>query len=888
MIRLTLRDAGHHHVVAESPVFPAMSLPDGDPTVVLTDPAFAHTAIAIEVEDPALRDEVFAQPWPAWLATLGSIAVRARGAAPDRPALALPIALASPRGTAFLRARLDDFADRVAGTGWAIATPAHVVHGHAHDAWDRLVARDTRLVVVEREAGDAFGPGRDTTYSLLQLAAPEDRRIAFFRRFYREVLHDHPLDEAALTALADAQLPTSALVFDLLDGDADCLRPRRALQETHAALDKLAPHLGLDLTLEAATPLAHAMDQLAMAHANLDFTHEEHGIHAASDTLSHAKPHFDEVLPVGEAVQTNRAAQLWLERAGEPASLDRPLAVAPHDLCFQIAAEHRAMALRVALEPAKVVALFGPAATVQVDVVLYADPARLAIASPRLGFALARTGPSPIVRTTIAPRAPGVHRVRACLYIRGQLVQTLVADLGFGAEPEAPPHVDFTGVASFDRLDALPAIPHAIFVNDGPDDRHWIGVYSADPQQALGALPSGTLALADAATFEQHAADLRAALADLEGATPPLATAQYRFAALPLGQAQQVRADAKLLALAQAGRRMYDDVFENPNVLDPGNGLSALQQNLADPDRIISITRLDDRGAMPWALTYDLPLNPALETTLCTRFRDVNPATNRPFAESPAACAGRPDCPQKVPATAETTACPFGFWGFRHQLELRLRRNDNAVTPLDRVRIAVDATPSACTAAYAFPETAAHLARIGELFAQTQVATNPDLLAALRAGAASLYYFFCHGELAPPHVATLRFGANQVFPSGAISVGPTAAKLDWQVAAWAARAPLVFLNACESIAVDAQAISPFLDRFVGLGASALVGTEVVVFTTLAAQVAADLLARMRAGATLGGALLAVRRAMLGAGNPMGLAYAAYGAAGLRFTQAGQP
>jgi hypothetical protein len=62
-----------------------------------------------------------------------------------------------------------------------------------------------------------------------------------------------------------------------------------------------------------------------------------------------------------------------------------------------------------------------------------------------------------------------------------------------------------------------------------------------------------------------------------------------------------------------------------------------------------------------------------------------------------------------------------------------------------------------------------------------------------------------------------------------------------------------------------------------------VGTEIRVFTELAAAVARDILGRMvTRGEALGTALLGVRRAMLGAGNPMGLAYSAYGSAALHF------
>jgi CHAT domain len=284
---------------------------------------------------------------------------------------------------------------------------------------------------------------------------------------------------------------------------------------------------------------------------------------------------------------------------------------------------------------------------------------------------------------------------------------------------------------------------------------------------------------------------------------------------------------------------------------------------------------------------YDFRIDPAEPNLeLCPRYLRTDPATKLPLAESPKSCREQGDCPLGKVETARTTVCPFGFWGFRHEIELRLRPTAGGVAPIDRTKIPATAKPAAAAAMYAFSESKAHLDALGQIVdAGTALSDRDAVLAALRAGDRSLYYFFCHAD--DDKDVRLTVATDQFLEPGSIAARYEAEDDGWALAAWDKARPLVFLNACQSIALEAQLISPFLDKFVALGASALVGTEVRVFTELAADFGAALLRRMIAEhETLGTALLRVRRRMLGQGNPMGLAYAAYGSAALHFHEVG--
>ncbi len=72
-----------------------------------------------------------------------------------------------------------------------------------------------------------------------------------------------------------------------------------------------------------------------------------------------------------------------------------------------------------------------------------------------------------------------------------------------------------------------------------------------------------------------------------------------------------------------------------------------------------------------------------------------------------------------------------------------------------------------------------------------------------------------------------------------------------------------------------------LSKLRTLNASAIVGTEVKVFTTLARQMGLGVLGQLRQGDSLGQAMLGQRLHLMRQLNPLGLAYTIYGSASKR-------
>ena len=861
-----------------------------------------HLRIVI-TGSPALRPPLFALPWSSIIP--GAIVTFSRGRPPQRPRLGLPIQLSTTRSRGFLEERLDDFVKVDAVRAFTIRPQGHVVHMVEGDRLDNQVAARTRLLIVETSRLDVPPNG---PFSVLQIAAPAGACIELARRFYRGIFHDAPLDACLHAAAHRAHVALDQLRLDLYEGDEHALRPRRALIEAAESIKSAKPHLpkkgapkaangGHDTNLESYTPppvhaeppsadvLEVVSNVLADKAKYLDFTYEKHGVNDAVDYLGTAGPAIDTAeasRAIANDIELDRSAQVWLESSGNVVPAETPLVLgATYDLKFQIASEIRPHATVAKLDNERLRVLLDEQPYLDLHVILFADPSKVTLATRYLEVRLQRWGATTPVGTTCVPRQSGVHQIRACIYYRGNLLESLVLRVGVD-EPGEDGRIDYSAVESFAGVTQLPEVTYSVWINDAGDD-HWIGVHVCG-EGTLGDLESCDLNISRPGKIAESAPPVRAALELLEGVAADN-QGSYRFSELeaPTDEAVQLR-DKLLVGLAAAGRTMFDNLLNKRRDIDPAY-LDALKAQLKRPDRTLSIARIDDETNVPWALMYDHRLDPAAELTLCTRHRNKQPDGSA-FAMSPAACRSQPDCPLGDPASAAETVCPFGFWGFRHKLELRLRPAAGRAAALDRTRIEVAGKPRAAAAMYAFDESPGHLQALGEIIdAGDALMDRTAVLKALAAGDRSLYYFFCHAEKGDtqPIGLRLKLAENQLLVAGSLPSRSDAAEWEWNLGAWDQHRPLVFLNACKSIALDATLVSPFVDGFIDLGASALVGTEVQVFTELAASTARELLRRMVAlREDLGTALLHVRRAMLGAGNPMGLAYAAYGSTALHF------
>lgn len=792
--------------------------------------------------DTELRAVVFALPWQSLFDA--AVISFARGTAPAMPRLTIPVEVSGP-------------ADVVSNVSelLRVGELGHIVVIDGDDVPLRT-RRSTRLLVWTHGRLATPPPG---PFNVLQLAGAVDDTRSYVREVLRAVSRDEPLDAAI------RHVPSANVRLDLFDEHEHCLRPRQLVDETSAFVNHVLPPKSSfkSRASKALQDIAELLDGARPLEVVGD------GLRRVSDTLDEAEARA----ATARDVALDRSAQLWLARDGRVLPARTALVVdTPYDVQFQVASQIRSGATVASLDDEALREQLVLDGQVELTVILYVDRTKVTLGVPDGILApvyVRRWGASNIVGTTLTAKHAGVHQLRACVFHKGNLVQSLVVELGVGEAGE-PPHVDYTGIDTFASIQSLPEVACTVWINE-TGGRHWIGVY--DREHAL-ALPPAPLARPSFSDVSTSVPPVRTALAVLQGVGGNVS--RYRFArGLPVGPE---RNDGYLVELARHGRRMFTNLLQQRDTTEQAP-IASLAQQLRTPDRIISIARLDDNSSVPWSLMYDHRIDTADgDLSLCTRYR--LPHADATFAESPEACRAQDECPLKDVDAARATVCPFGFWGFRHQIELRVRSTSASNTPVDRTRVEAGERPRTAAAMYAFAESPSHLAELGRFLATDALRDRREVLRALRQGQHPLYYFFCHAE--PRDGIRLKLAADQFIEPSSIAARYEAAEDGWDITSWDEKRPLVFLNACQSIALHTQLISPFLDKFFGLGASAVVGTEVSVFTELAAEFATELLRRLTAGEPLGMALLRVRRRMLGRGNPLGLAYSVYGSAALHF------
>jgi hypothetical protein len=459
--------------------------------------------------------------------------------------------------------------------------------------------------------------------------------------------------------------------------------------------------------------------------------------------------------------------------------------------------------------------------------------------------------------------------------------------------------VDYVANPTLTNLERMPQPSMNIFTNQVSDGTHWIGVY-ADGDAAGLRLHSGMMRTFSETELKERARAIRELMAEIQGIRP------YRFITpLPLDANKLQRIENDLVRLALSGWKVFHSLF-----LAQGDETSYDQ--LPDPQRpgIISIARCrGESPTVPWAALYDLRLESGQPERLhlCPEFKSQLAANvwsedhqellqKHDLLDNLRACRNLATCPLKGPER-KNTVCPFGFWGFIHQVEQPLQN----VTPTPVGQIPPELRPSEAPArlsqssflahprgellrmmmgAYpGIPDAAAHY---GEL-RQLRPAEGLDLeysdqrdrvLALLEQGDRHLFYFYCHGVIRDQE---FRLMLSQAGSPAYLS----AADLDPREDHWQGDLhPLVVLNGCETMRVTPELIHGFLGVMRQMGASGVVGSEIPVNTLLARPVGYQLLKHMLDGLSIGEAFLVIRRDLQRQGNPLGLAYSHYSPATL--------
>jgi hypothetical protein len=163
--------------------------------------------------------------------------------------------------------------------------------------------------------------------------------------------------------------------------------------------------------------------------------------------------------------------------------------------------------------------------------------------------------------------------------------------------------------------------------------------------------------------------------------------------------------------------------------------------------------------------------------------------------------------------------------------------------------------------------------------AQLSEGKTRDEVQKLLGGDVALIYFFCHGDrshVGDPNIY-LAVGKNEAITAkdfiGWLKTWRTKLKR-W---IWGDVRPLVFINACHSLAIEPETFVTYVDAFITAGhAAGVIGTEVQVAQPLAMDLAEQFFRRLLARThTVETALHEIRMDYLARGNLFGLVYTPY-------------
>lgn len=467
------------------------------------------------------------------------------------------------------------------------------------------------------------------------------------------------------------------------------------------------------------------------------------------------------------------------------------------------------------------------------------------------------------------PRRPGRHSLRCNIYCGQILVQSQIVTVEVARVARDSAHglqrvVDYTLSAKLDAHRLAATAPHrlSILLNDDGAGTHGFRFVGDNNFVADAHIDGVTLVgLIDYA---------RGALRKVAwGSTAPWRSADldpYRYATRP--PAAQRAAD--LVLLARHGYRLWGESLAQFGVRGPKR--KQLRTLMRTPGLVQLALKQSASHVFPMALVYDHPLDTNLaQLTLC---QTAATALDRGADLEAVPCfAG------SCPSYGNTTVvCPSGFWGFRHDLGVPLHLGERGEVATEIARRASTRMAIGVSMDPTFTARAAHVATLGALAPQLEIALAEErraCLDALHPRAPHLAYFFCHGGITASGTPYLEVGARHSEPITADNLLEM-----W----WEEPRPLVVLNGCHTTAASPEQVFSLVTGFVvHANAAGVIGTEITIFEPMAVAFGEELLRCFLAGDPIGRAVRRARLALLRQGNPLGLAYIPFALATLRLT-----
>jgi len=463
----------------------------------------------------------------------------------------------------------------------------------------------------------------------------------------------------------------------------------------------------------------------------------------------------------------------------------------------------------------------------------------------------------------LAPPEPGIARARINYYFRNHLVQSqlLNATIGEGNEGYWV-KTDYTLSYSLLDLSELPARDQISILTNSNGEDHQICVRQGDQQGNL---------IGQACTYRLKAAEVDQVVNDIRGVL------RERVASPTEKRCSKQDLQNNLRELAPLGRLLW--------TLTVGQCVREVYTALKMAENgVIQVSRPTTADyTFPWGLIYDIPLSEEPEKwDFCDLVKEwddqgdkqkllVEPGTRR--------------CPKvKDGKHPSNTLCPYGFWGYLHDIE-QLSAID---TPIRRIPVpaSTDFEMAAALTQYNVDlrELNAHIKDIDTAlksqFHHAKMERGKDLatIKTLLGKDLPFIYFLCHGahDNADDSDTYLSIGKQEKIRARDF--------IDWvqewlvneDRLVWDKTRPLIFINACHSLEINNKTLVSYLDAFLSTGhAAGVIGTEVRVRPVVAMAIALEFYKLFFSGESVGQALHSIRTGYLAHGNLYGLIYTPY-------------
>jgi hypothetical protein len=371
-------------------------------------------------------------------------------------------------------------------------------------------------------------------------------------------------------------------------------------------------------------------------------------------------------------------------------------------------------------------------------------------------------------------------------------------------------------------------------------------------------------------------------------------------------------------ALVDSLWNIADAGFQLFNALVPEQAEQARTREEVAGAPAIHAAHVDVTSVVPWALIYDRPVRKLDWIIDMVSGKKRNVAREVCPAAMPGSdgkipqgqCKGAGCLLHESEATRrrdagedalleESVICPRHFWGFSVPIEVPAQQKvgiKSKEPSAMRTQTPAAVPPAFCAD---FNEhldfSESHRKKIEELtvpplasFLAPDESGRTGLLNMLESRQPDVVYLFCHA------LKRKRYGKILLGPSLDLGLGhdkeisDLIRPQDFVGKKWS-NAPLVFINGCAGNGFETYAPSPFIKQFIqGRGAGAVIGAEVTVWESLAAEFAYEFFSSFLAGESAGQAMLVARGKLLAKFNPLGLVYSLYGSADLRIARDGVP